>query len=649
MFKKLLTNLPFNPSLINQVSFYSKRLRQETAIRRVGFGFVALTMLIQIFAVMSPAQASLGCDPSNNDIVQCGFSSKAEAVQHCRDNKPGENYATILAFYNVSCDALNAGVVKTISSTDFSNQLISVGRKAFHKTGEYSTTIPGAGTFFWRPLSSWDNSGPSSYQVVATHSSDNQLVMVMFSCGNLVTLKSFTVNHPQPDSNLKLLKTNSPTGDVKPGDTINYTMAFSNTGGTAAFFSVNDTLPANVAYTNSQAGNWIFQNSAPNLKWVNNTPPYYTFGNTSAGSPGFITLQVKVNNNVPSGTTICNSAYLQDVNLVTKSPRNTSPVQACNTVVIICPTGQVLNSNGTTCDNISVPSVICESLQPTAEPDINSRTFIAKAQPLNGATISSYTYDFGDGTSKVHNSSDISDTITHTFGAAKTYTVSVSLQTSLGTITSKGCQFEVPISKTPTPMVIPSKTAKNITKGINNADGTTANAGDVIEYTVSVKNIGDGVSKNYAFPNEDLTDVLEYADLDTTTLQGGVIDNTTHALSWSGTADLKPSQVISKTFRVTVKNPVPQTTCPPQPDNCTSFDLKMTNSFGNTITINLPPTLVKTTEIATTTIPNTGPGTSIMIAFGVTLVVGYFFARSRLMTEELEIVREEYSTAGGGQ
>ena len=35
MFKKLLSNLPYNPSLIGQVSFYAKRLHAEEKIRRL--------------------------------------------------------------------------------------------------------------------------------------------------------------------------------------------------------------------------------------------------------------------------------------------------------------------------------------------------------------------------------------------------------------------------------------------------------------------------------------------------------------------------------------------------------------------------------------------------------------------------------------
>src|SRR5207245_208046 len=97
---------------------------------------------------------------------------------------------------------------------------------------------------------------------------------------------------------------------------------------------------------------------------------------------------------------------------------------------------------------------------------------------------------------------------------------------------------------------------------------------------------------------------------------------------------------------VRVKNPIPQT--PRSVANPGSFDLIMTNVYGkDVINIKLPGSVAKTTEQVVTTLPNTGPGTSIGIGFGLAAVVSYFFARSRLMARELDIVRQEYNTGGG--
>ena len=63
MFKKLVANLPFNPSLITQVGFYSDRLRQEKGVRRMSFVFMALAMAVQSLAVISPPEKSLSSNP----------------------------------------------------------------------------------------------------------------------------------------------------------------------------------------------------------------------------------------------------------------------------------------------------------------------------------------------------------------------------------------------------------------------------------------------------------------------------------------------------------------------------------------------------------------------------------------------------------
>lgn len=646
MFNKLLSNLPFNPSLIDQVSFYSKRLHKEAGIRRVGFAFVALAMMLQVFAVLAPAQASVSCDPSGNDIIQCGFRSKAEAVNHCNRNDQG--FGTILLHHGISCQKLASATERSVNSREYNNRLRSLGRKPFSKPGETSQNIPGVGNLFWRPLSSWGN---FNSRVLQTQTDDGQLIMVMFECGNLVRLDDFQVRKPEPDSSLRVAKSNNPQGEVKSGDTIDYTLAYTNKGGPAAFFSVNDVLPSQVSLVSSSHGNWAFENNAPNLRWHNNVPPFYAFGNTDAfGTPGFITIKVRVNDRVPSGTTICNRAFLQDVPKGGTSPRNTSEVQVCNTVVVPCPNGQILSNDGYTCEVVPVPDAVCVSLmgaQANGDETSKKFTFTTKANTVNGATVSSYTYDFGDGTKKTNNSSSLTDTITHDFPEAKTYDVSVTVKSSVADKPALTCKTKASIQpEEEEPVIGISKKAANITKQIADANGTTANANDVIEYTLTTRNSSNVDAVGVTLFPEDLSDVLEYASLDTNTLQGGVFDPETKVLSWNEKVNIKGGASFTKTFRVTVKDPIPST---PSPDtnNRSAGDLLMYNWYGNPVEIKLPGTPIKIVENTTTTLPNTGPGTSLLISFAAVTIVGYFFARSRLLATELDLVKKEYTTSGG--
>ncbi len=644
MFNKLIGNLPFNPSLIHQVAFYSKRLHQESSIRRLGFGFISLTMVLQVFAAIAPAQAGNSCDPSGNDIIRCGFSTKQEAVNHCRNND--QQFGTLLNYYKVSCDQLATATTKTIQATDNNRQLMSIGRNAYGKAGEHPVNVPGISkALYWRYMWSWGN---ISAKVLETRTSDNQLLMVMYDCGNLVRLKDFNLDQPQPDAQLTLAKLNQPTGDVKPGDTIDYTLIYANKGGPAAFFSVNDTLPSQVTLESTQQGDWKFENKNPNLKWFNNTPPFYTFGNTDAfGTPGFIKIKVKVNQGVASGTTICNKAWLQDVSTKTKQTRDWSQTQVCNTVRIDCPAGQVLNPSGTGCEEVKVPKVVCEYLKVIKEDGRTKRTFETKVSAVNGATIKSYTYDFGDKKTEKKDSTATKHTIEHEYKQSGVFTAAVVVDTSVGQV-SEGCKVQVIIKpEDGKPLISRKKSARNITQNIEDATTKKANAGDVIEYTLTTTNYGDGDDKDTTLAPEDLADVLQYAQLDGNTLMGGVFDDKTNTLSWNEKITIKAGQSTKKTFRVKVKNPIPEVNTPNS--NPGSFDMVMTNKYGETtINIELPKSVPKITEQVTTTqLPNTGPGETLAAGFGITLVVGYFFARSRLLGRELDIIKVEYATGEG--
>lgn len=652
MFNRLLRNLPFNPSLIDQVAFYSKRLSKEAGIRRAGFVLVAMTMMLQVFATLAPAQASLSCDPSNNDIIQCGFKSKAEAVSRCNEaTGQGRDLRIILLHHGITCDKLSTATEKTINTTDYNNRLRSVGRKSFNKPGETQQTIPEIGTVWWRPLSSWGN---FNTRVLQTQTTDGQLVMVMFECGNLIHLDDFALKQPAPDSDLSVQKVNSPTGIVKAGDTIKYTLAFSNKGGDAAFFSVHDILPKNVSLVKAEAGSWAFKNNGGHLEWNNNVPPFYSFGNTTQlGTPGFIFVTVKVNDRVPTGTTICNTAYVQDVIKGTSTIRKSSETQVCNTVVVTCPDGQTLANDGVTCNPIPpVADAACTSLigvEKEGDKTHRTYTFTTKSSVSNGAVIKSYTYDFGDGTKKEPKNSDKTEhSIEHQFGTPKTYDVSVLVTTSVADKPTLTCRTKVAVRPEDKEAVLSiSKKAANITRSVNDANNTTAQAGDVIEYTLITKNISDVDKKDYELAPEDLGDVLEYADLDLNTLQGGTFDNEKKVLSWTSKVTIKANESVTKAFRVKIKDPIPST---PSPDTAhrSAGDLVMHNQYGNSIDIKLPTTPVKTVEQVNATLPKTGPGTSLMIGFITMTIVGYFFARSRLMAKELVLVKNEFAQTNGG-
>lgn len=56
MFRKLVSNLPFSPQLLSQLSFYGKRLSREGATRKLVVIFSVLAMGLQFFSIVVPAE-----------------------------------------------------------------------------------------------------------------------------------------------------------------------------------------------------------------------------------------------------------------------------------------------------------------------------------------------------------------------------------------------------------------------------------------------------------------------------------------------------------------------------------------------------------------------------------------------------------------
>ena len=213
---------------------------------------------------------------------------------------------------------------------------------------------------------------------------------------------------------------------------------------------------------------------------------------------------------------------------------------------------------------------------------------------------------------------------------------------------SKPCLAAKDYNDTASCLVL-TKSANNLTQNIRDANNTTAKAGDTVTYTITTKNTGSATIKDYVF-REDLSDVLDYAEI---VNLGGASKDSRGILSWPA-SNIAANASVQQQIMVKVKSPIPSTPAPcaigvvsPCPAS-SSFDLTMSNVYGVSVNIKVQPPVAKTVEkITTTTLPNTGAGVSLVAVFGLTAVVGYFYARSRLLAQEIVIVKNEYTTSGG--
>jgi PKD repeat protein len=318
-----------------------------------------------------------------------------------------------------------------------------------------------------------------------------------------------------------------------------------------------------------------------------------------------------------------------------------------------------------TCDALIVPSASFQVKKPVE--------FHASASAQYGATINGYSLDFGDGDGKLVSFTRDAKII-HTYVKEGTYTVKMYAETSLGQKTSAACQKNVIITPEPVPCpydskltiddsrckpclenpkvpetdkacvpkIVKQKKVANATQKDDDFSGKTAKPGDTLVYTLTTRNVSNKLTQKGYIVEESIIDILDYADV--VDLHGGKMDNKTKVVSWAP-QDIAAGTAIENKITVKVKDVLPAT--PVSTSDPGTFDLKMVNVYGDTVTVNVPCAGSKCVEIITTTLPNTGPGTSAVFGFTITAVVGYFFARSRIMARELEYIREDYAPTGG--
>jgi hypothetical protein len=347
-------------------------------------------------------------------------------------------------------------------------------------------------------------------------------------------------------------------------------------------------------------------------------------------------------------------------NLPANSP-NCKPTPKC-----AVPGKETLPANSPDCK--PNPTAQCESLKITKL--INSYQLDASGSTANGAAIKGYKYVIKkDGKvvkTQTVTSTSLTNTLTYTQSLQGSYTVELTVQTSLGDKTGPDCiktfsiaapqmcpqNPKLPLSSPecqPCPgdttvwikdescvaSVIQTKTANNATQGNVDATKTTAKAGDKIIYTLSVANHGKASSETTL--TEELSDVAEYAEV--IDPGSGSYDDTAKQLTWP-TITLKPGETQTRMFTVQLLDTIPA--MGQGVSDRSSYDCTMTNTFGNSIDINVDcPIQKEIVEQTVAELPHTGPRENMIFAGVLFSIVAYFYARSRQMKKEVRLIRRD--------
>ncbi len=629
MFRKLVSNLPFSPALVGQLGFYARRLRKEEITRRLGLIMTALALIVQSFAVFSPPESANASNAS--DLIHGGVTSKSKLLEvYDRSAKGSGDYKDILDYVGITRAELADVESKSINSRDYgkdSDAWKSWGRvhRFSSAQGEVKHVIPrdsgGTVTVYSRPLwlmdsLEWTIKHGSTYEAFVGQSKKLGKFAILKGCGNLVLRK---IPRPAPEGNFL-----SATCDVIKGNA----------------FDARDTKQNVKVYLYFNGPPGKGEKAGPIV--ANGTGNSFTYA-------------------VPAKYKTATSATKVWGVLVPLAGWNDTSVQFKNTATI---PGNCIKPQPT-------PTAACTSLQGRLI-ERNKYSLVASATTQNGATISGYIFTVKDATGNIVQTKQVNSTATQvdsgtiTLSAAEKYTAQVVVKSSTGDVSSDNCKTTLtvaapemcalnptlpknsldckPCEENPqvwyndaacTPETVQSKEGKNLTQN-NDASTVVAQAGDRIEYTIYVENVGEVPAT--APLSEELSDVMEYATLQDN--GGGAYNAETHTLAWQNVT-LQPGEKASRTFVVKVNDQI-ATTAQGQSDPG-SFDCIMTNAFGNTVNVKVACETPKVVEQTIAELPKTGPTENLIFAGGLAAVVTYFWARSRQMGKEVRLIRREFN------
>lgn len=552
MFKKLVSRIPFSPSLISELGVYANKLRNEEALRRTGLILTAFALVAQSWIVFIPPESANAAHPS--DLINGGVHTKSALLASWDNNTQG--------FREL---AEGAG----ISREDLKNS----------REGEVTSRTNGrdSGWLSWGRIS---RGGSSSQE---TH--------------------------------------------VKIGGQSIYIHALS-------YYDTGNNLYGNGSY-------------------------YPAFiGTTSSGKPFHIIKS-------------CANIALKEL------PPREEKIQVCKlstSKVVAIRESQFDESkyskNLRDCEPkpaASCSSIIIKKIERTRF------EFSAKASTANGATISEHIYiirnkDNQEVNRKTIKTNSTSSSLKYDAPNDGEYKVQVIINSSLGQLTAGDCQssFTVePIQRCalnpalpindpecqPCPgdpslwvrdedcvaQVIRTKDAKNLTSN-SDASYQVAKASDRIEYILTAKNIGNAPITLDLTDN--LLDTLEYSAL--YDRGGGELDEVTKVLTWPNIS-LGPNEQRTLSYVVQVDNKI--SAMPQGQSNPVSYDCRMTNTFGDTVHIQVNCPDIKVVEQIVEELPKTGPTENLIFAGIIASVVTFFYFRSKQLNYEVRLIRREW-TAG---
>ncbi len=631
MFRKLVSNLPYSPALVGQLGFYAGRLRTEQVVRRLGLLCIVAALVVQAFALFNPPiQASAS---SASAVIPGGISSVAQILDVYDAGAAGQNdFKALMDYFGVTRNEL-AGMGQHITYTCSNDHSIVSFSRAQHYSsaeGELTHRVPtdngGSSTFYSVPLYRYDQleHQTNCYDSYVGHSSAVGWFAIMRKCGNFQIKQSVRT---LPRAHLNTASCSAVQGfayDQRGQDQkVKVYLFFAGPPGKGESYgpitasATNPTSPAGDGHGFSFAVPDKYQNSAePIPVWAVMQP---LAGWTEPMVQADNTLQIPARcNTVRAATASCNALKVGTI-----SRTKFSFTASANTV------NSQVNSYTYTVTN-------------SANKPVFGKTYTSQSLANTSETIE--LKDTGQYTVKALVKTSSGDK--QSADCSKTFTVATTTQCIYSPALEKNdancqaCPYDTAIwlkDNGCSPPIALSKEAYNLSQAGKNANHTTAQPGDRIQYDLHTINLGPTVATTTL--HDDIRDLLEYATIIDS--GGGTVD-AAHSIGWDTTVQLRPGTVDTRSFVIQINDPIANT--PRAANDPAAYDCVITNSYGNTTAITMACPFGKTVENTVRKLPATGIGGNIAFSTVVLLLAAYLYARSRQLHKEIRVIRRDFNS-----
>jgi hypothetical protein len=566
MFRKLVSSLPFSPALVGQLGFYIRRLHKEEVTRRLGLIFTVMAVIMQSFTVFTPPEQALAS--STSDVIKGGISS-VKQILGAYDAKNGD-FKSLMNYMGITRAELASmsSEVKYICSTDKS--WISFGRNHHYSSaeGELVHNVPnqngGYSVFYSVPLYRFDsvNNSVNCYDSYVGKSAAIGTFAIMRKCGNVQIKKNI---QKFPKGHFVAATCESVQGyaydERQLGQQIKVNLFFGGPPGKGKQFG-----PLNASQATPSTpigGSHGFSFTVPDeYKKIASTTDVWA---VLVPLPGWKQATVQFDNTVkiPGNCTPAEQPFASCTNLdvipVNRTKAKLSASSTSNSLAKV--TGYTFIVKDKSGKNVYEKAVSSDSKTYTSEiiDLINSGEYTAEV--VVHTTI-------GDKTG-----ADCKTVFTVNPAEKCPYINSGDLTKE--DANCKACPYDKNIWINDKGCVIKigqSKEARNMTRKINDANGTLAYASDRIEYAIYTTNVGD--SDITTLISDSLSDIPEYARV--IDAGGGHYDNQSNIISW-GDVKIAPQQTDVRHFIIQLANSI--SSKPRGANNPAAYDCVLTNSY----------------------------------------------------------------------